>query len=124
LLERGLQTNLDLQYGALLKPTIETTIQKQLQGISNRIASLLVRNAFDTHQTRALVTNILGKQPGMKEETLKTILSMTKNAAKANLTRRNPEFADLIASVKRFLDSEEQESRSAGQEPSNEGQGV
>jgi arsenate reductase-like glutaredoxin family protein len=108
-LKRSLQEDVDLQYSALLEPIITSVIRKELQGISNRIASLLVRNSFDTNQTRALVTNILGKQPGMSEEKLKTILAMTKNAAKANLTQRSPEFAELIAKVQQFLDSAAEE---------------
>jgi hypothetical protein len=108
-LERSLQEHVDLQYSALLTPVIETAIDKRMRLRDNRLAALLVRNAFETNQTRALVTNILGKQPGMTEETLKTILTMTRNAAKGNLTQRSEEFAELIAAVKKFFDQEEQE---------------
>jgi hypothetical protein len=45
----------------------------------------------------------------MTEETLKTILAMTKRTAKGNLTRRNPELEELIAVIKQWLDHEEQE---------------
>jgi hypothetical protein len=108
-LEQALQHNVDMHYSALLEPIIISAIRKELQGNTDRLASLLVRNAFETNQTRALVTNILGRQPGMKEETLKTILSMTRNAAKGTLTQRSEEFAELIAAVKKFLDAEAHE---------------
>jgi len=108
-LEQALQHNVDMHYSALLEPIIKSAIRKELQGNNDRLASLLVRNAFETNQTRALVTNILGRQPGMKEETLKTILTMTRNAAKGTLTQHSEEFAELIATVKKFLDSEAQE---------------
>jgi hypothetical protein len=80
-----------------------------MQGISNRLAWLLARNAFASEQTRSLVTNILGRQSGMTEETLKTILVMTKRSAKGNLTRRNPELLELIEAVKQWVDDEEKE---------------
>jgi CRISPR/Cas system-associated protein Cas7 (RAMP superfamily) len=45
----------------------------------------------------------------MTEETLKTILTMTKRSAKGNLTRRNPELEELIAAIKQWLDHDEHE---------------
>jgi K+-sensing histidine kinase KdpD len=80
-----------------------------MQGISNRLAFLLARNAFSSEQTRAIATNILGRQSGMTEETLKNILAMTKRTAKGNLTRRNPELEELIAAIKQWLDDAEKE---------------
>ena len=71
LIEKAIQTNLDLQYSALLQPIIESAIHKGMRAISTRLAWLLVRVAFDAGQTRSLVTNILGRQQGMTEETLK-----------------------------------------------------
>jgi hypothetical protein len=69
LIEKAIQTNLDLQYSALLQPIIESAIQKGMRAISTRLAWLLVRVAFDAGQTRSLVTNILGRQQGMTEDT-------------------------------------------------------
>jgi hypothetical protein len=108
-LEQALQNNVDMHYSALLEPIIKTAIHDAMQGISNRLAFLLARNAFTSEQTRSLATNILGRQSGMTEETLKTILAMTKRAAQGNLTRRNPELEELIAAIKQWLDHEEQE---------------
>jgi hypothetical protein len=109
LLEKALQQHIDLHYSALLQPVIEASIRKEMQGMSNRFAWLITRNVFAAEQTRSLVTNILGRQSGMTEETLKTILAMTKRTAKGTLTRRNPELEGLIAAVKQWLDHEEQE---------------
>ncbi len=58
-LEKALQRHVDMQYGALLQPIIESAIGKQIRSMSTRLAWLLVRIAFDTGQTRVLATNIL-----------------------------------------------------------------
>jgi hypothetical protein len=108
-LKQALQHNVDMHYSALLEPIIESTIRKELKGMSNRFAWLITRNVFAAEQTKSLVTNILGRQHGMTEEALKTILAMTKRTAQGNLTRRNPELEELIEAVKKWLDSEEQE---------------
>jgi hypothetical protein len=108
-LEQALQNNVDMHYSALLEPIIKHEIHKQMQGISNRLAFLLARNAFSSEQTRAIAANILGRQDDMTEEELKTILAMTKRTAKGNLTRRNPELEELISAIKQWLDHEEQE---------------
>jgi hypothetical protein len=103
LIEKAIQTNLDLQYSALLQPIIESAIQKGMRAISTRLAWLLVRVAFDAGQTRSLVTNILGRQSGMTEETLKTILAMSQRTAKGNITRRTPQITELIEGVEKWL---------------------
>jgi hypothetical protein len=102
-LERGLQQNADLQYGALLTPIIETAIARQMRGIATRLAWLLVRVAFDAGQTRSLVTNILGRQPGMNQDLMRTILAESGKTAKANITRRTPQITQLIESVEHWI---------------------
>ena len=109
LLEAAIRQKLNIQHGVLLQPIIKTAIHEAMQGISNRLAYLLARTAFSSEQTRSLATNILGRQSGMTEETLKTILAMTKRTAQGNLTRRNPELEELIAAIKQWLDQDAQE---------------
>jgi hypothetical protein len=108
-LTQALQNNVDMHYSALLEPIIESAIRKEMQGMSNRFAWLITRNVFASEQTRAIATNILGRQSGMTEETLKTILAMTKRTAKGTLTRRNPELEELIDAVKQWLNNDEAE---------------
>jgi hypothetical protein len=108
-LKRSLQQNIDLAYSALLTPIIEAAIDRRMRSRDNRLAFLLARNAFAAEQTRAIAANILGRQQGMTEETLKHILAMTKRAAQGTLTRRNPELEELIAAIKQWLEHEEQE---------------
>jgi hypothetical protein len=113
-LEQALQNNVDMQYNALIEPIIKVAIRKHIIGGFNRLAWLLVRIAFDAEQTRAIVTNILGRQAGMTEETLKTILAMSQRTAKGNITRRTPQLTELMEAVEKWLNSEDEK-----KEPSN-----
>jgi hypothetical protein len=109
-LEQALQQHVDLHYSALLEPIIKSAIRKEMQGMSARQSWLMARNVFASEHTRNLVTNILGiigRQQRMTEENLKNIITMTKQTAKSNLTRRNPELEELITSLKEWLDEEE-----------------
>jgi hypothetical protein len=112
-LEQALQNNVDMHYSALLEPIIKTAIRKHITAGFNRLAWLLVRIAFDAEQTRAIATNILGRQQGMTEETLKTILAMSQRTAKGNIARISPEMRELIDAVENwlFFKDEEQEPR-------------
>jgi hypothetical protein len=121
LLERALQQTIDMHYHALLEPIIRHEIQQQMQGISNRLAFLLARTAFASEQTRAIVANILGRQSGMTTDELKHILTMTKRSAHGTLTRRNPEFEELIAAMKQWVEHAEQEPRTAEQNLTDRG---
>jgi hypothetical protein len=109
LLSRALQQNLDMQYNALLTPVIETAIKKEIHSYSNRIATLLARTLFASEQTRSLTTNILGRQPGITEDLLKTILAMSQKAAKGNLTRKAP--PELVAAIEQWLLSPDEEEK-------------
>jgi hypothetical protein len=109
LLEEALQHSLSAKYAPLLEPIIRNEIRQQMRGISSRLAWLLVRVAFDTGQTRAIVTNILGRQQGMTEETVKTILAMSQRTAKGNITRKTPQIAELMEAVEKWLNAEDEE---------------
>jgi hypothetical protein len=102
-LEQALQQNIDLKHSALLTPIIEAAIDKRMRSRDSRLAWLLVRIAFDTGQNRSLLTNILGRQQGMTEDMLKTILAMSQRTAKGNITRRTPQIAELMEAVEQWL---------------------
>jgi hypothetical protein len=114
LLKQALQHNVDMHYSELLTPVIETAIDKRMRSRDARLAWLLVRVAFDTGQTRSLVTNILGRQQGMTEDLLKNILTMSQRTAKGNITRRTPQITELMEAVEKWLNAEDEE-----KEPSN-----
>jgi hypothetical protein len=73
-----------------------------MRGISTRLAWLLVRVAYDSGQTRSLVTNVLGRQPGVSPEILKTILENSNKTARGNITRRTPQLTELISSSRQL----------------------
>ncbi len=106
LLEKTLQQNIDMQYGALLKPIIKHEIQSQMRAYSSRIALLLVRVAFASEQTRNLVTNILARQPGVKPDMLDHILDSSSSAAKSKITAKTPQLESIIAEVEQWFDQE------------------
>jgi hypothetical protein len=106
ILEKAMQTNLDMQYGALLQPIIRDAITKQIRLMSTRLAFLLVRVAFASEQTRSLVTNVLGRQQGVTPAVLNDILDSSSKAAKGKITYRTPQLEDLIAEVERWFQEE------------------
>jgi hypothetical protein len=107
ILEKAMQTNLDMQYGALLQPIIREAIEKQMRSMSTRLAFLLVRVAFASEQTRSLVTNVLGRQQGVTPSVLNDILDGSSKAAKGKIIHRTPQLEELIAEVERWFQNED-----------------
>jgi hypothetical protein len=103
LLEEAVRQKLHVQHAVLLQPIIEQAIRQQMKGISTKLAWLLVRVAFDAGQTRSLVTNILGRQPGVTPDMLKTILEQSGKSAKGNITRKTPQLTELIEAVEQWI---------------------
>jgi hypothetical protein len=102
-IEQGVQGQIDMQYGALLKPVIEQAIDKRLAARDGRFAALLVRIAYDTGQSRALLTNLLARSAGMSPEILDAILDQCGKRAKANLTHLSPQITELIEIVEAWM---------------------
>jgi hypothetical protein len=53
-LGRGMQANIDMQYGAMLKPVIERAIRDNFQRYSNRIANINLQTLYAAEQNRIL----------------------------------------------------------------------
>jgi len=104
LLEEAIRQQLHIQHAVLLQPIIEQAIRKHMRAYSNRHAILLVRSLFASEQVRGLVTNILGRQPGVTQPVLEEILNGSSKTAKRNITRITPQLATLIEEVKTWLD--------------------
>src|SRR6266487_3917809 len=113
LLEWALQQNLVLQQAALLERCIDKAIGKHMRRYSTRLAVLLVYSAFSSEQTRSIVTNILGRQPGITPDVLNTILDSSKKAAKRKITYKTPELEDIIAEVEKWFAEREREDHAA-----------
>ncbi len=105
-LEKAVQEDLHTQHGALLETIIDKAIAKHMRSYSNRLAVLLVRSLFTTEQTRSIVTNILGRQEGVTQPMLETILNGSSNTARANITRITPQLKTLVEAVQKQLTEE------------------
>jgi hypothetical protein len=103
LLEAAIRHKLHIQQGALLEPIIKQAIRKEIHAYSSRIALLLVRSIFDAGQTKAVVNNLLSRQPGVTDAVLKTILARAQQLAKGNITRKTPQLTEVIAAVETWL---------------------
>src|SRR6266702_8735117 len=102
-LEEWLARQSHIQHRGIFQPMIEQAIAKQMRSYSSRIAMLLVRSMFSSEQTRALVTNILGRQQGINQSVLEDILNGTSDTAKRNIKQITPQLATLIAEVEQWL---------------------
>jgi hypothetical protein len=110
LLQQALQTTIDMQYGSIFEPMIERAISKHLRRRDTRLISLLVRIAFDSGQTRAIVTNILGTQPGISPDLLREIIEESDRRAKLNIASKTPQITELIDTLEKlFLEQSRQE---------------
>jgi hypothetical protein len=107
-LERGLQQNVDMKYGALLVPIIENAIDRRLRARDNRLVALLFRIAFETGQIRGIVTNNLAIQPGITEEIIQTVLTNSEKDAKKNITRKTPQITEMLEELATWMTVEEE----------------
>jgi hypothetical protein len=113
LLKRGIQTDLDMAYGALLTPVFESILRRYMAARDNRMASLLVRACIAIEQTRGVAVNILGRQPAktqnvLKPDVLNDILDRSLDDAKKKITNRSPELRELIKELNHWIVDEEQ----------------
>lgn len=102
-IRQGMQARADLQYSSILEPIIERSIARYLGNRDSRIISLLVRIAFDSGQTRSIVTNILGLQPDISPELLRDIIAESDKRTKSNIMRRTPQITELIEALEKWF---------------------
>jgi post-segregation antitoxin (ccd killing protein) len=106
LIARALQQTIDMQYGSLLEPTIQNAIEKEMHSYSSRVNRLLARQVLAAEQTRAIVVNVLGRQPGMTREILDHILEESAAHARKKLAQQTPELENALKEVEAWLLSE------------------
>src|SRR4051812_45700514 len=111
LLERAMQQDLDMEYGALLEPVIRQVITRHMRNY----AQLFFRIAFSSEQTRALVTNILSRQPvdidedmlAAHPDTLDALLDSTAHVAREKIMQKSPQLQRIIAEFEQEGEKEE-----------------
>jgi hypothetical protein len=106
ILEEGVRQKLHVQHAILLQPIIETTIRREMHAYSSRLAILLVRSLFASEQTRIIATNILGRQAGVTQPVLETILNGSSKVAKRNIKHVSPQLSGLVEEMKRWVEEE------------------
>ena len=107
LLKRGIQTDLDMAYGALLTPVFENVLKRYMAARDNRLASLLVRACIAIEQTRSISVNTLGRQPKVNPGVLNEILDRSLEDAKKKITNRSPELKELIKELNSWIVDQE-----------------
>ena len=107
LIDKALQTDADLQYGAMLTPVIQSAIHKEMQALTNRLTFFSVRNTFDSGQIRGLVINILGRMPGITPELVNEIVDDAAKGAKRRIVSRTPQFDAFLTELKKWFDEKE-----------------
>jgi hypothetical protein len=106
-MKRGLQQDIDMQYGALLAPTIETSIRKSMESLTNRLTFLAVRNTYDSGQIRGILINVLGRMPGVTPEILNAIIDDAAAGAKNRIKNRTPQFDAFLAELRKWFEEKE-----------------
>src|SRR5438876_4595955 len=106
LLAEAIRQKLHVQHAVLLQPIIETTIRNELRRNFSRFVLLLMRIAFEEGQTRRMVTNILGRQPGVTSALLEHILDASSREAKKTIFLKTPQIASLIEEFEQWLQEE------------------
>jgi hypothetical protein len=105
-LEDWLAKRLDIQYASFLEPIIQRAIAEGMRAYSSRLATLEVRSLFLAEQTRAIAYNTLRKPPRLTltDEMVDKIMDGSKNTAKRNIERVDPELAPVIGAVEAWLE--------------------
>ena len=106
LLAEAIRQKLHVQHAVLLQPIIETTIRNEVRRNFSRFVLLLMRIAFEEGQTRLMVTNILGRQPGVIPALLEHILDASSREAKKTIFLKTPQIASLIEEFEQWLQEE------------------
>ena len=83
-LEQAVQGHIDMQYGAMLKPVIETTIERKIQSYSNRSAHLAVHAYYSAEQARILMLRVLSLLLDNVEE-LPELIAHSQKQSRENL---------------------------------------
>jgi hypothetical protein len=105
LIEKGVQGNIDMQYGAMLKPVIEAIFDRLFQRYLNEISDLAFRGAYSAEQGRILQIHNLRfnlvreaemdeNSPGLDE--LPLIISSSQSQALKNLKHHIGDTGDTL----------------------------
>ena len=88
---RGIQANIDMQYGATLEPVIEKSIDRTIQSYSNRTANINLQAYYAAEQARILAIHTLRFLTDLVEspDELVPIIKVAQEEAWKNMTNLN-----------------------------------
>ena len=91
LIIRGVQHNVDMQYGATLEPVIEKSIDRNIQSYSNRTANINLQAYYAAEQARILAIHTLRFLTDLVEspDELVPIIKVAQEEAWKNMTNLN-----------------------------------
>ena len=109
LITRGVQQNVDMQYGATLEPVIEKSINRNIQSYSNRNANINLQALYAAEQNRLLSIHILRFLTDLVDspDELVPIITACQENAWENITKIN---SDIPATPQRKEDNREWQS--------------
>ena len=103
-LARGVQANIDMQYGAMLRPVIEDQIHKDIQSYSNRNYTMNWQALYAAEQARILaihtlrfltdIVNSADDDPLNSPDELSLIIKVAQEEAWKNMTNLHRDKAD------------------------------
>jgi len=93
-LGRGIQANIDMQYGAMLRPVIQDQIHKDIQAYSNRNANINMQALYAAEQNRLLSIHILRFPTDLvySPDELVPIITACQENAWENITKMNSDM--------------------------------
>jgi hypothetical protein len=108
-LARGVQANIDMQYGAMLRPVIQDQIHKDMQSYSNRTANINFQALYAAEQARLLAIHILRFITDLVEATDEFVPSITSSQENAwdNISKM---FSDIPVAPQKQEDNREWQS--------------
>ena len=94
LIMRGVQQNVDMQYGATLEPVIEKSINRHIQSYSNRNANINLKALYAAEQNRLLSIHILRFLTDLVDasDELVPIITACQENAWENITKMNSDM--------------------------------
>jgi hypothetical protein len=87
-LERQVQHNIDMQYGVMLEPIIEKTIERKFDSYANRVAYLAVQAYYAAEESRIINTKVLSYLFGSDTEIYNQIVEQARKDARDNIKKQ------------------------------------
>jgi prophage maintenance system killer protein len=96
---------------ALDTEALREALARDNRRMAKRLVRLLAWLLYDVGQVKALANNTLGMQKGMTEQMHKDILTDANRQTKARFSRQNPDLAEFMDAIEKWLVAGEEAGR-------------